>query len=331
MKQALDEAAKKEYALGGFNVNNMEQIQAVMNAAQETFSPVILQVSRGGREYANDHFLIHLFKAAVESYPTIPIVLHQDHGDIDSCISAINLGFTSVMIDGSLLEDKKTPSPFEYNVKVTQKVVAYAHAKGVSVEAELGCIGGIEDGVGFGKNPFAYLTDPDQAVEFVNKTKVDSLAVAIGTSHGAYKFAKKPDHSALAMERIIEIHKRLPNTHLVMHGSSSVPQELQELINKYGGNIKQTWGVPIEEIQLGIKNGVRKVNVDTDSRLAITGAIRQYFAENPSEFDPRIYLQKARDFAKEVISKRMIIFGQANRIGDYIPQSLDKMKKAYTI
>lgn len=318
LRQVLDKAAKGNYGVGGFNVNNMEQIQAIMEAAKETNSPVILQASRGARKYANDRFLYHLMIAASEIYPEVPIVLHQDHGSKEACMSAVDLGFTSVMIDGSLLEDGETPASYEYNVAVTKEVVAYAHAKGVSVEAELGCIGGIEDGHGIGAaDPSKFLTDPDQAVSFVKETGVDALAVAIGTSHGVYKFSKKPDGSVLVMDRIIEIHKRLPNTHLVMHGSSSVPQELQDLINKYGGKIKQTWGVPIEEIQKGIQHGVRKINVDTDTRLAITGAIRKFLFEHPEKFDPREYLTEARTFNKDVIADRMKAFGQAGHASDF--------------
>ena len=328
--QVLNEATKGGYGVGAFNVNNMEQVQAIMEAAKETNSPTILQASRGSRKYANDRFLYHLMLAAVELFPSIPIVLHQDHGSKDSCISAIELGFTSVMIDGSLLEDNKTPSPFEYNVQVTREVVEYAHARGVTVEGELGCIGGIEDEHGMKGNFMEYLTDPMQAVEFVKQTGVDALAVAIGTSHGAYKFSSKPDHQVLVMDRIIEIHKRLPNTHLVMHGSSSVPQELQDLVNMYGGKIKQTWGVPIAEIQLGIKHGVRKINVDTDIRLAMTGGIRKTLSERPEDFDPRTYLTTARSIAKDVIAKRMVDFGQGGHAQDYQPISLSAMKECYS-
>jgi len=328
LRQVLDEASKAGYGVGAFNVNNMEQIQAIMEAARATKSPVIVQASRGARKYTNDRFLYHLMLAAVELYPEIPVVLHQDHGNSpETCISAIDMGFTSAMMDGSLLEDGKTPADFEYNIKVTKEVVDYAHKKGASVEGELGCIGGIEDGHGSGKSR---LTDPEQAVEFVERTGVDALAVAIGTSHGAYKFARKPDAAILAMDLILEIHKRLPNTHLVMHGSSSVPQELQDIVNKYGGKLKQTWGVPVEEIQLGIKNGVRKVNVDTDSRLAITGAIRKFFIEHPEEFDPRGYLVPAREaMQKLVVERRMTDFGQAGHAGDYKAIPLSEMAKSY--
>lgn len=316
LRQVLDKAAEGGYGVGGFNVNNMEQIQAIMEAAKETNSPVILQASRGAREYANDRFLYHLMLAANELYPEIPIVLHQDHGSKEACLSAVDLGFTSVMIDGSLQADHKTPNSFEDNVRVTKEVVAYAHAKGVSVEAELGVIGGIEDGAGAGDMKSEYLTDPDQAVEFVKETGVDALAVAIGTSHGVYKFSKKPDHSVLVMDRIIEIHKRLPDTHLVMHGSSSIPQELLQEINKYGGTIRPTYGVPIEEIQRGIQHGVRKINVDTDTRLAITAAIRKFLVEHPEKFDPRDYLTAGRTANKEMIADRMKAFGQAGHASD---------------
>lgn len=330
LRQALDEAAKGNYALGGFNVNNMEQVQAIMEAAKETNSPTILQASRGARKYANDKFLYHLMIAATELYPEIPIVLHQDHGSVEACLSAVDMGYTSVMIDGSLKEDHKTPSSFEENVKMTKEVVAYAHAKGVSVEAELGVIGGIEDGAGAGDMKSDYLTDPDQAVEFVKETGVDALAVAVGTSHGVYKFTKEPDGSVLVMDRIVEIHKRLPNTHLVMHGSSSIPQDLLAMVNKYGGQIKPTWGVPVEEIQKGIQHGVRKVNVDTDTRLAVTGAIRKFFVEHPEKFDPRDYLTEARELNKQVVADRMKAFGQVGHAGDYQPISLEEMKKNYT-
>lgn len=317
LRKLLDKAAEGNYGVGGFNVNNMEQIQAIMEAAKETNSPVILQASRGARDYANDKFLYHLMLAANELYPEIPIVLHQDHGSKEACFSAVDLGYTSVMIDGSLQADHKTPNSYEDNVKVTKEVVEYAHAKGVSVEAELGVIGGIEDGAGAGDMKSEYLTDPDQAVEFVKETGVDALAVAIGTSHGVYKFTKEPDGSVLVMDRIVEIHKKLPETHLVMHGSSSVPQELLAEINKYGGQIKPTWGVPVAEIQKGIQHGVRKVNVDTDTRLAVTAAIRKFFIEHPEKFDPREYLAVGRTGNKEMISARMIAFGQAGHANDF--------------
>jgi fructose-bisphosphate aldolase, class II len=318
MRQLLDEAAKGGYGVGAFNVNNLEQVQAIMEAARETNSPVIIQASRGARRYANDRFLYHLMQAATEVYPEIPVALHQDHGNSpETCKSAIDLGFTSVMMDGSLMEDGKTPSDFEYNVRVTREVVEMAHERGVTVEGELGTLGGI------------HLTDPDQAVEFVEQTGVDALAVAIGTSHGAYKFTKEPDREILAMHIIEEINKRLPTTHLVMHGSSSVPKELVDLINHYGGEIRPTWGVPVREIQEGIKHGVRKINVDTDLRLAATGAIRKAFAEDPSEFDPRYYNKPAREAMKEIVKARMEAFGQAGHAGDYEPISLEDMADRY--
>jgi fructose-bisphosphate aldolase class II len=327
MRQLLDEAAKGGYGVGAFNVNNMEQIQAIMEAGRETSSPVIVQASRGARAYTNDLFLIHLMQAATELYPELPIALHLDHGNSpETCKSAIELGFTSVMMDGSLEEDGKTPSSFEYNVAVTREVVEFAHARGVTVEGELGTLGGIEDGVGSGE---VHLTDPDQAVEFVARTGIDALAVAIGTSHGAYKFDRKPDGQVLAMNLIEEIHERLPETHLVMHGSSSVPRELVDIINKYGGKMKPSWGVPIEEIQLGIRHGVRKINVDTDSRLAITGAIRKVLWEHPEEFDPRSYLKPARAAMQQVIGERMTAFGQAGHAGDYEPIPLEEMCERY--
>ncbi|MFM8401429.1 MAG: class II fructose-bisphosphate aldolase, partial [Pirellula sp.] len=292
-----DVGDENDYGVAALNVNNMEQIQAIMEAAKETNSSVIIQASRGARAYSQDAYLRHLMLAAVELYPSIPIVMHQDHGNSpDTCLSAIQNGFTSVMMDGSLKEDGKTPASYEYNVDVTRRVVQLAHAKGVSVEGELGCLGSLESGHGEAEDGHGaegqlshdqLLTDPEEAKRFVEETGVDALAVAIGTSHGAYKFTRKPDGEVLAMTRIEEIHKKIPNTHLVMHGSSSVPQELQDIINKYGGKIKQTWGVPVEEIQRGIKSGVRKINVDTDCRLAITGAIRKVLAEGPEKFDPR--------------------------------------------
>jgi len=330
MRQLLDEAAKGGYGVGAFNVNNMEQIQAIMEAARETRSPVIVQASRGARSYSQDNYLYHLMLAAAELYPEIPMVLHQDHGNSpETCQSAIDLGFTSVMMDGSLMPDGKTPSTFQYNVETTRRVVEAAHAKGVTVEGEIGVLGGIEDGHGAGGSGLEHVTDPEQAVEFVEKTGVDALAIAIGTSHGAYKFAKKPDGSVLKMDRLIEIHRRLPKVHLVMHGSSSVPKELQDVINQYGGKLKPTWGVPVEEIQLGIKNGVRKINVDTDNRLAITGAIRKVLSETPEKFDPRDYLKPARDAMKKVVAERMKQFGQAGHAADYKPIPLAEMAKRY--
>jgi fructose-bisphosphate aldolase class II len=317
----LDHAAENGYGVAALNVNNMEQIQAIMEAAQETQSPVIVQASRGARSYSQDAYLRHLMLAATELYPQIPIVMHQDHGNsVATCMSAIENGFTSVMMDGSLKEDGKTPADYQYNVKVTSEVVKLAHAKGVSVEGELGCLGSLETGKGDKEDGHGaegtlthdqLLTSPDEAEEFVRDTGVDALAVAIGTSHGAYKFKTKPTGSVLRIDRIEEIHRRIPNTHLVMHGSSSVPEELLDQIRMYGGYMKETYGVPIEEIQRGIKHGVRKINVDTDNRLAITAAIRKVFACDPAKFDPRDYLKPARTAMKEVCKARMIAFGQA--------------------
>jgi fructose-bisphosphate aldolase class II len=327
MRQLLDEAAAGGYGVGAFNVNNMEQIQAVFEAASATRSPVIVQASRGARSYTNDRFLIHLMLAAVEVYPDVPVALHQDHGNSpETCLSAIEQGFTSVMMDGSLLADGKTPADFEYNVAVTREVVERAHAVGVTVEGELGTIGGIEDGHGSGA---VHLTDPDQAVEFVERTGIDALAVAIGTSHGAYKFTRPPDGAVLAMHLIEQIHARLPTTHLVMHGSSSVPQELVERINRHGGAIAPTWGVPIDEIRNGIRHGVRKINVDTDARLAMTAALREALDEQPGEYDPRRYLARARTAMRDVYAERMRQFGQAGHAGDYVPLSLDEMRERY--
>jgi fructose-bisphosphate aldolase class II len=321
LRKLLDHAAENDYGVAAFNVNNMEQIQSIMEAAEETDSPVIIQASRGARAYSQDNYLRHLMLAAAELYPHIPIVMHQDHGNsVATCLSAIENGFTSVMMDGSLKEDGKSPADYAYNVKVTAEVVKLAHPRNVSVEGELGCLGSLESGEGEQEDGHGavgqlshdqLLTDPDEAERFVADTGCDALAVAIGTSHGAYKFTRKPTGETLAMDRIIEIHKRLPNCHLVMHGSSSVPQELQDIINKYGGDIRQTWGVPVEENQLGIKHGVRKINVDTDNRLAITGAIRKVLAESPEKFDPRDYLKPAREAMKQVCIARMTAFGQA--------------------
>ena len=330
MRQLLDEAAKGGYGVGAFNVNNMEQIQAIMEAARETESPVIVQASRGARSYSQDRFLYHLMLAATELYPEIPTVLHLDHGNSpDTCKSAIDLGFTSVMMDGSLEADGKTPSSYDYNVDVTRQVVAAAHAKGVTVEAEIGCLGGIEDGHGAGGSGMEHLTDPAQAAQFVGDTKADALAIAIGTSHGAYKFTRKPDGEVLKMDVLIQIHNLLPKTHLVMHGSSSVPKDLQDVINKYGGSLRPTWGVPVEEIQLGIKNGVRKINVDTDNRLAMTGAIRKVLMETPEKFDPRDYMKPAREAMKKVVAQRMVQFGQAGNAKKIIPIPMAEMAELY--
>lgn len=339
LRPLLDYAAKENFAFCALNVNNMEQIQAIMEAARATQSPVVIQASRGARKYTNDTFLEYLMKAAAELYPELPIVMHQDHGNgPETCISAIRRGFTSVMMDGSLEEDGKTPSSYEYNVAVTRYVVDIAHSVGVSVEAELGCIGSLEkmggekeDGQGAeGKLTLhQLLTDPDQAVDFVQRTGVDALAVAIGTSHGAYKFSKKPTGEVLVIDRIREIHNKIPNCHLVMHGSSSVPQELLQIINAYGGKIPETYGVPIEEIQKAIQVGVRKVNVDTDSRLAMTGAIRKVLTTNPAEFDLRAYMKEARSAMQKVCEERMRQFGQAGHAAKAPRVSLEEMAKAY--
>ena len=333
LRTLLDHAAENDYGVAALNVNNMEQIQSIMAAAEETESPVIIQASRGARKYSQDAYLRHLILAAAELHPNIPIVMHLDHGNsVETCQSAIDQKFTSVMMDGSLSEDGKTPNSYEQNVAVTKAVVDVAHAKGVSVEGEIGCLGGIEDGHGAGlseEEAQEHLTDPEQAEQFVADTGLDALAVAIGTSHGAYKFATKPTGEVLRMDVIAEIHRRLPNTHIVMHGSSSVPQELQDIINEFGGKLNPTYGVPVEEIQKGIKNGVRKVNVDTDNRLAITGAIRKVFIENPEAFDPRAYLTPARDAMKEVCKARMIAFGQAGWASKVPTKSCTEMVDFY--
>ncbi len=339
MRQLLDHAAEFGYGLPAFNVNNLEQVQAIMEAAAETDSPVIMQASAGARKYAGEAFLRHLIDAAVEAYPHIPVVMHQDHGQSPAiCMGAIRSGFSSVMMDGSLLEDGKTPSSYEYNVDVTRRVVEMSHAIGVSVEGELGCLGsletgqaGEEDGVGAEGtlDHSQMLTDPDQAADFVKQSNVDALAIAIGTSHGAYKFTRKPTGDILAIERIKEINARIPNTHLVMHGSSSVPQDLLEIIREYGGDMKETYGVPVEEIVRGIKYGVRKINIDTDIRLAMTGAIRKFFVENPSKFDPREFLKPAREAAKLVCKARFEAFGTAGNASKIKPIGLDKIAAAY--
>ena len=330
MRQLLDEAAKGGYGVGAFNVNDMEQIQAIMMAAKETNSPVIVQASRGARQFAEDLYLFRLIQAAAELNPDIPIAMHQDHGNsFETCKSAIGLGYTSVMMDGSLKEDGKTPSSFEENVEVTRRVVDYAHERGVTVEGEIGVLGGVEDGHGAGGTGLEHITDPDQAVEFAERTGVDALAIAIGTSHGAYKFSRKPTGDILAIDRIKEIHARIPNTHLVMHGSSSVPQELLQLIRENGGQMKETYGVPVEEIQEGIRHGVRKVNIDTDIRLAMTGAIRKFFRENPSKFDPREYLKPAMLAAKAICVARYQQFGCAGKASLIKPVPLQKMAARY--
>jgi fructose-bisphosphate aldolase class II len=334
MRVLLDHAAANGYGLAAFNVNNMEQIQSIMEAAKETESPVIVQASRGARSYSQDNYLRHLMLAAAELYPWIPVAMHQDHGNSPAtCTSAIDNGFTSVMMDGSLKEDGKTPADFDYNVQVTRDVVRLAHARGVSVEGELGCLGSLESGHGEAEDGHGaegtlshdqLLTDPDEAARFVAAT-----GVAIGTSHGAYKFTRKPDGDVLAMGRIEEIHRRLPNCHLVMHGSSSVPQDLQDIINKYGGRMPQTWGVPVEEIQRGIKHGVRKINVDTDCRMAITGAVRRVLGETPEKFDPRDFLKPARDAMKKVCAERMVQFGQAGNARKVPVVTLEEMARRY--
>jgi len=339
LRQLLDHAAEHGYGVPAFNVNNLEQIQAIMEAAQATSSPVILQASAGARKYAGEAYLRHMVLAAVESHPDIPVVLHQDHGASPAvCVQSIRSGFTSVMMDGSLNEDAKTPASYEYNVQVTRQVCDIAHAIGVSVEGELGCLGsletgeaGEEDGVGAeGKLTHdMMLTDPVQAKDFVAQTGVDALAIAIGTSHGAYKFTRKPTGDILAIDRIASIHAAVPSTHLVMHGSSSVPQEWLAIIRQFGGDIKETYGVPVEEIQRGIQSGVRKVNIDTDIRLAMTGAMRKTFAEQPSEFDPRKALIAARQAARKICELRFEAFGCAGHAARIKPVPLDDMVRRY--
>lgn len=339
MRQLLDHAAENDYALPAFNVNNLEYVQAVMRAADATDSPVILQASRGARSYAGDAFLRHLILGAAEEYPHIPVCLHLDHGDQPStCISAITNGFTSVMMDGSLLADGKSIASYEYNVDVTAEVVKIAHAAGVSVEGELGCLGNLETGAGEKEDGHGFegkltrdelLTDPDQALDFVSKTGVDALAVAIGTSHGAYKFTRAPDGDILSIETIAKINKKLPNTHLVMHGSSSVPQDLQDLFTAHGGEMKQTWGVPVAEIQKAIPLGVRKVNIDTDLRLAMTGTIRKNFKEKPDNFDPRTYLKPATARMTEVCRERFEAFRTAGKASSIRTKRLPDMAKFY--
>jgi len=324
MKQVLDEAERGGYGVGAFNVNNMEQIQAIMRAAREANSPVIVQASRGALRYTNLVYLRHLMMAAVEDNPALKIVLHLDHGnDLDVVKQAIELGFTSVMIDGSLEPDGKTPRSFESNVDITRRAVEIAHPRGVSVEGELGTLGGIEEHVQASR---VILTDPEEAVEFVRQTGVDALALAIGTSHGAYKFKATP---TLAIDRVEKVHQLVPDVRLVMHGSSSVPQELIAQINQYGGQMPNAMGVPVEAIQEGIRKGVRKINVDTDTRLAATATIRKIFTEEPSVFDPREYLGPARDAIYQVVKARMEAFGSAGHNDDYAPITLDDTKRAY--
>ena len=319
MRELLDHAAANGYGIPAFNVNNLEQVQAVMEAAKETGAPVILQASAGARKYAGEAFIKHLIQAAIESYPNIPLVMHQDHGqNPDVCQGAIDLGFSSVMMDGSLEADGKTIASYEYNVEVTRKVAQLAHRVGVTVEGELGCLGSLETMKGDKEDGHGtdaimthdqLLTDPEEAAEFVKRTQLDALAIAIGTSHGAYKFTRKPTGDILAIERVKEIHRRIPNTHLVMHGSSSVPQDLLAIINQYGGKMKETYGVPVEEIQKAIQFGVRKINIDTDIRLAMTGAVRKFLAENPDKFDAREWLKPAREAAKAICKQRYLEFG----------------------
>jgi fructose-bisphosphate aldolase class II len=339
LRQLLDHAAAHDYGLPAFNINNLEQIQAIMQAAAECDSPVILQASAGARKYAGEAFLRRMVEAAVESYPDIPICLHQDHGASPAvCQASIRSGFSSVMMDGSLREDMKTPASYDYNVGVTAKVTELAHAVGVSVEGELGCLGslesgeaGEEDGSGAaGKLDHSQLlTDPDQAAAFVKATAVDALAIAIGTSHGAYKFTRPPTGDILAIARVKQIHARIPNTHLVMHGSSSVPQEWLAVIRKFGGDIKETYGVPVEEIREGIRHGVRKVNIDTDIRLAMTGAMRQSMGEKPAEFDPRAFLKAATAAARGVCKLRFEAFGSAGQAAKIRPLPLERMAARY--
>lgn len=339
MRQMLDHAAEYGYGVPAFNVNNLEQMRAIMEAADKTDSPVIVQASAGARKYAGAPFLRHLILAAIEEFPHIPVCMHQDHGTSpDVCQRSIQLGFSSVMMDGSLEEDGKTPASYEYNVDVTQKAVAMAHACGVSVEGELGCLGsletgeaGEEDGVGAsGKLTHdQMLTDPEEAADFVAKTQVDALAIACGTSHGAYKFTRPPTGDILAIDRIKAIHERIPTTHLVMHGSSSVPQDWLAIINEYGGEIPETYGVPVEQIAEGIRYGVRKVNIDTDLRLASTGAVRRFLAQNPSEFDPRKYLKETLKEMKAICVARYEAFGTAGHADKIKPLSLDVMFERY--
>jgi len=339
LRQLLDHAAEHGYGVPAFNVNNLEQIQAIMQAAQKTDAPVILQASAGARKYAGEPFLRKMVEAAVEMYPDIPIVMHQDHGASPAvCMQSIRSGFTSVMMDGSLREDAKTPASYEYNVDVTRRVCEMAHAVGVSVEGELGCLGslesgqaGEEDGVG-AEGTLTHdqlLTDPDQAADFVRLTGVDALAIAIGTSHGAYKFSRKPTGDILAIDRVKQIHAKIPHTHLVMHGSSSVPQEWLAVIREYGGDIKETYGVPVEEIQEGIRHGVRKVNIDTDIRLAMTGAMRRAMAKDRGEFDPRKFLKDATAAARDVCIARFEAFGCAGRASKIRPVPLEAQAKLY--
>jgi len=339
MRQMLDHAAEFQYGIPAFNVNNLEQVRAIMLAASDTDSPVIMQASAGARSYAGAPFLRHLILAAIEEFPHIPVVMHQDHGTSPSiCQRSIQLGFSSVMMDGSLGEDGKTPASYEYNVDVTRRTVEMAHACGVSVEGELGCLGSLETGMageedGVGAEGILtleqMLTNPEEAADFVNKTQVDALAIACGTSHGAYKFTRPPTGDILAIDRIRAIHERIPNTHLVMHGSSSVPQDWLAVINEFGGNIPETYGVPVEQIQEGIKHGVRKINIDTDLRLASTGAVRQFLAKNPSEFDPRKFLKASTLAMYDICKARYEAFNTAGNASKIKPVNLDAMFERY--
>ena len=339
LRQLLDHAAEHNYGIPAFNVNNMEQGIAILKAAKRTGSPVILQASRGARNYAGDFLLQYLIKGLVASFPTIPICMHQDHGNSQgTCMTAIQYGFTSVMMDGSLEADGRTPASFDYNVEITRQVTDMAHFGGVSVEGELGVLGSLETGMGDKEDGHGadgvlsedqLLTDPAQAVEFVKATEVDALAIAMGTSHGAYKFSRKPDGDILAMHVIEEIHKRLPDTHLVMHGSSSVPQELQDIFNEFGGEMPQTFGVPVEEIERGIKHGVRKVNIDTDCRLAMAGAIRKVAMQKKGEFDIRKFMKPATDAMEDLCVDRFERFGAAGKADGIKPVTLSEMAKRY--
>lgn len=341
LRQLLDHAAEHAYGVPAFNVNNLEQVQAIMQAAADCDSPVIMQASAGARKYAGEAFLRHLVEAAIETYPDIPVVMHQDHGASPAvCQAAIRSGFSSVMMDGSLMPDMKTVASYDYNVEVTRTVVKMAHAVGVSVEGELGCLGSLESGMageedGSGAEGVLthdmLLTDPEQAADFVQRTGVDALAIAIGTSHGAYKFSREPSGDILAIDRIREIHRRLPNTHLVMHGSSSVPQEWLEIIREFGGEIRETYGVPVEEICEGIRHGVRKINIDTDIRLAMTGAIRRSIAQRPSEFDVRRFLTDALGAARDLSRSRFEAFGSAGQAHKIKPVALPAMVGRYDL
>ncbi|MCB9971260.1 MAG: class II fructose-bisphosphate aldolase [Hyphomonas sp.] len=339
LRQLLDHAAERSYGVPAFNINNMEQGLAILRAADAVDAPVIIQASRGARSYAGDIMLAKMIEALVAMYPHIPICMHQDHGNNEAtCLSAIRYGFTSVMMDGSLEADAKTPASYDYNVGITKRVSDMAHWVGASVEGELGVLGSLETGEGEKEDGHGFegklshdqlLTDPDQAVDFVARTKVDALAIAMGTSHGAYKFSRKPDGDILAMHVIEEIHRKLPDTHLVMHGSSSVPQELQDVINSFGGDMPQTYGVPVEEIERGIKHGVRKVNIDTDCRMAITGQLRKIATENPAEFDPRKFYIPGTKAMEDLCRDRFERFGTAGNASKITPVPMDEMAKRY--